>query len=194
MLLLPDGTVIMHGDVPYDPVKAHEYYLRTRKLHPRQKAAEVDKLAGREKKPVTFTIRTAKGNTVKLTAQQLAEQRAYANRRVVQIKKKLSELSVELHKRMAEAKKREADAKKPPTAAEKAKAARDAKQYRDKHQQELANKAKQASAKGGSSSSSTPKSKTETVASLKEEIIRTRDSLKRAVANQRALATAQKNG
>ncbi len=29
---LPDGTILMHEKAPYDPVKAHEYYMRTRKL------------------------------------------------------------------------------------------------------------------------------------------------------------------
>lgn len=34
---LPDGTVVMHGKKPYDPVKARQYYLRTRQLKGRQK-------------------------------------------------------------------------------------------------------------------------------------------------------------
>jgi len=38
---LPDGTTLMHGPAPYDPVKAREYYLRTRKLKGRKKAAVV---------------------------------------------------------------------------------------------------------------------------------------------------------
>jgi len=38
---MPDGTTLMHGPAPYDPVKAREYYLRTRKLKGRQKAAAV---------------------------------------------------------------------------------------------------------------------------------------------------------
>jgi len=33
---LPDGTTLMHGKKPYDPRKAREYYLRTRKLKGRQ--------------------------------------------------------------------------------------------------------------------------------------------------------------
>jgi hypothetical protein len=36
---LPDGTVLMHAKRPYDPVKAREYYLRTRKLKGRKKTA-----------------------------------------------------------------------------------------------------------------------------------------------------------
>ena len=38
-LKLPDGGVLMHGKRPYDPAKAREYYLRTRKLNGRKKAA-----------------------------------------------------------------------------------------------------------------------------------------------------------
>lgn len=38
---LPDGSILMHGDLehraPYDARKAHEYYLRTRKLKGREK-------------------------------------------------------------------------------------------------------------------------------------------------------------
>ncbi len=38
-LKLPDGSVLMHGKRPYDPAKARAYYLRTRQLKGRQKAA-----------------------------------------------------------------------------------------------------------------------------------------------------------
>lgn len=36
---LPDGTTLMHGKQPYDPAKARAYYLRTRHLKGRKKAA-----------------------------------------------------------------------------------------------------------------------------------------------------------
>ena len=36
---LPDGTTLMHGKRPYDPVKAREYYLKTRKLKGRRKGS-----------------------------------------------------------------------------------------------------------------------------------------------------------
>jgi hypothetical protein len=42
-MILPDGSVLMHGDLehraPYDPRKAREYYLRTRKLKGRERGA-----------------------------------------------------------------------------------------------------------------------------------------------------------
>ncbi|HMS83620.1 MAG TPA: hypothetical protein PKD12_08220 [Nitrospira sp.] len=44
-MLLPDGTILTHTDAngmthAYDPVKAHEYYLRVRKLKGRKKGSE----------------------------------------------------------------------------------------------------------------------------------------------------------
>jgi hypothetical protein len=57
---LPDGTVLMHGDLehraPYDPRKAHEYYLRTRRLKGRRRGRVGDHLVAvpkpdPEKKP-----------------------------------------------------------------------------------------------------------------------------------------------
>jgi hypothetical protein len=29
-MILPDGSVLMHEAAPYDPAKAHEYYIRRR--------------------------------------------------------------------------------------------------------------------------------------------------------------------
>lgn len=37
MMKMPDGSTLMHGSAPYDPVKARAYYLRTRKLKGRKK-------------------------------------------------------------------------------------------------------------------------------------------------------------
>lgn len=36
MVVTPEQFIIYHADVPYDPVKAHEYYLRTRELRGRR--------------------------------------------------------------------------------------------------------------------------------------------------------------
>ena len=46
-MLLPDGTILVHTDEngfthAYDPVKAHEYYIRTRKLKGRKKGKAED--------------------------------------------------------------------------------------------------------------------------------------------------------
>lgn len=62
---LPDGQVIMHGDRPYDPKKAHEYYVRTRKLKGRKKAAakvvasKIPEAANRDKSGRTAKQRAA---------------------------------------------------------------------------------------------------------------------------------------
>jgi hypothetical protein len=182
MISFEDGSILVHAKEPYDPRKAHEYYLRTRKLHPRQHGA------------ATYTVTRADGKTVKLTAKQLHDQKEYAAKRVAHIKKNLADLTVLLHDKLKKAKESAAKAAKPPTLAEKAKAARDAEKYRKAHKQSIANKAKQAASKVSSSGSKSKAAKVDTVDSLKADIKKTRANLKAAVANQRSLATAKKNG
>ena len=177
--------VLQHASAPYDPVKAREYYLRTRKLKGRKKGSFEPTSGNRN---ATYTVKTGSGGKgqVRLTAQQLTEQRAYADARVESISKKLKDLNDRLRKKMAAARK----ANKPPTAAEKAKAAREARKYRDKHKQEIKTKARQAAKKAPAKKSSSR----DTVASLKKSIATTKASLKEAVAKQRSLAAAKKNG
>lgn len=175
---LPDGTVLMHGSAPYDPVKAHEYYLKTRELKGRKKGSAapppskvpVKGLGTKPKKPTN--------------PQELARQRQYAAKRVAEIKSKLADLNARLKKAMADAKEAEAKSKKPPTAAEKAKAARDAEKYRDKHKSELKAKGKKAAAK----ESASDKPKHDSVESLKKTISEVKGRLAAAVAAQRALS------
>lgn len=175
---LPDGSILMHADVPYDPAKAHAYYLKTRKLHPRQKGNVRE---GEIKPSGKFTI-VSGGKHVTLSAQALQEQKVYAAGRVTSITARLSKLNAELRKRVAKA-------KAGPTAAEKSKAAKAAKQYRDAHKQQLANKAKRAAAKAPPKKASTT-----TVASLRKQIDTAKSDLKTAVAKQRELAAAKKSG
>lgn len=176
--------MLMHSNTPYDPAKAHEYYEKHKHLHPRAPGH------------ATYTVKSKTGRTYRVTAEQLAEQKNYAAHRVAQIKKNLSDLAVLLRDKMEKAKEAEKKAAKPPTLAEKAQAAREAKKYRDSHKQEISNKAKRADSKSGGGSSATKKSagKTDTVESLKADITKTKASLKDAVAKQRELATAKKNG
>ena len=175
-MISPEQFVLMHAAAPYDPVKAHEYYMRTRKLKPRQRSSKSD----------SYTVNVGNSKTVKLSAQKLEEQKAYAEHRVSVIKDKLKGLNAQLKKKLAAANKN-------PTAAEKSKAARESRQYRDKHKQELATKAKRAaSSKPATSSKSS--SKTTTVATIKKNIVTTKASLKAAVAKQKQLATAKRNG
>lgn len=171
---LPDGTTLMHAGKPYDPAKAHEYYLRTRKLKGRRLGAGPVGLkdAPKAKQP-------ARNNP------KLAKQRADAATRVAVLKEKLSKLNAALKKRMAEAEQADRKAKKPDTAADKADKARDSKKYRDKHKQEIKTKARQANDK---KSPDTKKSgEANSVQELKSTIEKVQRNLKAAIAKQRAL-------
>ena len=176
-MLLHDGTHLMHAGKPYDPKKAHDYYLRTRKLHPRAKGSEPAK-GGRSRSATVGRSKTTKTNS-----QQLSEQSAYAARRVSELRARLTELTAELRKRLSEARKQEQEAKKGPSTEDKRKAAESSKKYRDSHKQSIANK--RTSASGGSSSGVSSKSTDE----IKREITNTRLKLKAAVAAQRQLIT-----
>jgi chromosome segregation ATPase len=161
---LPDGTLLMHGATEYDPRKAHEYYLRTRKLKGRQ--------PGR--------MDVSGGARAPSASQDLSKKRKAASERVKALKDKLTKLKAELRKRKGEAEVKRQEAAKPDTAADKAEKARDSKKYRDKHKQELKTKAKKdddkkTSEKGGS------------VADLEKAIDGLEKKLAAAVARQRAL-------
>lgn len=88
---LDDGTILMHGRAPYDPVKAHEYYMRTRKLK------------GRKKGSSTYTLKSSTGSEVTLTSKQLAAQKANAAERIAELQKKLTNLNSIIKVAMLEA-------------------------------------------------------------------------------------------
>jgi hypothetical protein len=194
---LRDGTILMHVAAPYDPVKAHQYYLRTRQLKGRKLGQNVvpsrkNPLVG-DVGQTTYTVKLPDGSTSVVTAKDLREQRAYAAQRVHDIKTALADFSSELKKAMRDARMKKAEAErkaeKGPTAAEKSEAARESKQFREKHKTELATKAK-------TRAKTEPKSKSEStdpVAELETRVTQIKDSLKAAVAQQRALAGATKN-
>jgi hypothetical protein len=172
---LPDGTILMHGKAPYDPRKAHEYYMRTRQLKGR-------------KKGTSYTVKTDGGGTIHLSEQQLKEQKAYASKRVGEIKTRLLELSAKLKEMKAAAQRKTVHK---PTAADRSKTKRDARKYREKHRSELASKARRRASKTHSSKSHTKQSG---VVELEHKIVKIRSNLRAAVAKQRALAAATKNG
>lgn len=185
---LKEVMVLLHGNTPYDPVKAHEYYIRTRKLKG-HRPGRVTPVRAHVRKSPTYTV-TTKNKQFKLTEQQLVEQRAYAAKRVAEIKIRLKDLSTKLHQLMAEAKKKKAAANQKPTAATKQKSAQKSKQYRQKHKQVLANKAKAVKAK-------TPKKSAthkDPVVELENKIIKVKNHLTQAIETQRALIAARKNG
>lgn len=172
----PDGAILMHGPSPYDPQKAHAYYLRTRVLKGRKKGE-------------SYTVKGPDGKTRSLSKKELSTQKQNSAERVGEIKERLHKLTSELSKRMADARAAEAKAKKGPTTADKTKAAREAKKYRDKNKQKLKTKAN--SDKESETTTSEPR--TESVDELKQKVAKVRDILKSAVERQRSLSSATRN-
>jgi hypothetical protein len=173
---LPDGSVLMHGSAPYDKTKAHEYYMRTRKLKGRKKGSQVLVPGPAKGRPMA--------GTKKPNPQELAKQRALATQRVNEIRGKLAELNTRLKKAMADAKEADQKKKAGPTAADKSKAARESKQYRDKHKTELKAKGKKAAEKDTASD----KPKADTVESLQKTIAEVKGRLTAALEKQRQLS------
>jgi len=170
---LPDGSTLIHDGQPYDPAKARAYYLRTRKLKGRKKgSADLAGLSSAKKQPV-------KNNP------KLRKQRVQAAVRVAVLKKLLSQLNAKLKKQMAVTKKAGKEAKKPDTAAEKSGKARDAEKYRDKNEQKIKTKAKQASDKKPPSKKKAGGG--DSVEDLTQKIEQTKKSLAGAIKKQRAL-------
>lgn len=162
----------------YDPAKAHEYYEKHKKLTGRKKVTQLNQ--EREKasaKPSTKPIPGVKAPQKNTPAK--AKQRKELQARIQNLEKKLQLLKTLIRKREREehaddrkskAKKERAakERDKPKSAAEKAKAARDNEKYRDKHKQELKNKAKDSSSKsGGSTASKSKNSKGPSTSDLK---------------------------
>lgn len=197
---LPDGTVLMHGLRPYDPAKAHEYYLKTRHLKGRKPGAGFNKSGpvGIGKfiigpKPGTsnrmVTVHLGNGKTIKLTQQQLTQQKAYAAARVNSIKNRLGQLNAELKKRIAAA---QAPAtKKVVSPAQKALANRKAKAYVAANKQKIATKKHQKVGATAAKAAGSNLAANKSVADLRKVIAGVQHSLAAAVAKQRALATAK---
>lgn len=184
MTVIRDDSIVSHMRLPYDPQAAHEYYIRNRKLHPREKSSAPVKVNRSTK--YSYTVRDDRG-THTLTSAAFAEQKSYAAHRTAELKARLADLSKQLRSRLDAAAKTERKANHKPSAADKAQSARDSKAYRAKHKTALAAKAKAASKEH-------PRKPTKSVAELKKEIISTKNDLKAAVEKQRQLATAKKNG
>ncbi len=118
----------------YDPVKAHEYYERTKKLKGRKKATL---------QPIGFAAANAQRHEAAKPRQrrELAQRIRSLSSKLQKLEARIRELE---HKEASENRKSKAkkeraakEAAKPKTAAEKAEAAREAKKYRDKNQQKL---------------------------------------------------------
>lgn len=110
-----ENFILRHAQVPYDPQRAHEYYLRTRELKGRKKGSKLPDV----KLPKSAI---AKADPHKMTAAQRREQ---AHARVVAIQARLDRLKEVLAQLVEQAQSR-SGAK--PSSAEKAKATEPAKQ------------------------------------------------------------------
>jgi hypothetical protein len=176
---VPINTELRHLAPGYDPAKAHEYYERTKKLKGRQR--------GSDQPPAARSQRSAQAIA---RAQQKADfQNSIQNlqNRLDKLEKLIREKEAVLRRDKAQAKaKARKEKDKPETAAEKAKAARENKKYRDKHKQELKNKAKRDSGKSGGGSKDSKKLDDMSIAKLKSLATRTRGQI--AVAKQKLAA------
>jgi ABC-type multidrug transport system ATPase subunit len=171
----------------YDPAKAHQYYLANRQLKGRRKGTS--NYNAHLKRSPKFTVTLDGGRQVKLTSQQLAEERAYVAKRVGTIKDNLAKLSTKLNQLLQAARAKKAQTNKGPTAATKSQAARQSKKYRQQHQQQLATKRKTTSKKTQTQSTSS----VDPVKELEHKIAGVKNHLHEVVARQRALASATKN-
>src|SRR3954451_21631089 len=94
LVRLPNGEVLMHANAPYDPKKAHDYYLRTRKLKGRRPGtAQPPKLvpAGGRKIPKAPPKKHTQVSD--LSPQQKREMQVVARARVQKAQQKLNELN-----------------------------------------------------------------------------------------------------
>jgi hypothetical protein len=170
----------------YDPVKAHQYYLRTRKLKGRKKGrAEPSTGAGRLVKTALASPASKKpvGNNP-----QLQRQRQQAAARVSTLREKLSELNARLKEKMAEAREAEAKEKKGPSSSEKREAAERSKDWRAKNQQ----KVKQQEQRRAAKEKDQPETKKsgggdDSIEGIRTAITKVKAALDKAVARQRAL-------
>lgn len=180
----------------YDPVQAHEYYMRNRKLHPRQRGNQppsksevgvakppphtaIKKAPPTPKEQQKIALRTNISNlTVKLQhLEQLIKEKEAVLARDQQTAGQKTKQNVK------------GKGNAPKTAAQKQKAKQASKQYRQTHRQQLKNKAKAGSGGGGKGKggkgSSKPVSQ-QSIAQLKALATKVRGQL--AIAKQKLAA------
>lgn len=164
----------------YDPRKAHEYYMKVRKLKGRQRGAQVVPKG-----------RNGGGRSTAAAPKRQVKSAPHISPsvqgRINELTNRLHDLQARLHDLLANKKdaSKKSDHK---TAADKSKDAIESKKYRDKHKTELAQKRKAASKKsggsGGSSHSGGISSMTES--QVRSAIATTRSNLQEAVAKARS--------
>lgn len=185
---LPNGEVLMDTDENglrhvYDPAKAHEYYMKVRKLKGRKKGSAPPPAKGRTASPPP-----AKGRVPAkaVSGPARARKKQEIQVRIQGLEKKLRDLEALIRKKEAAAKKSAKEAAKPDTAAEKSEKARDAKKYRDKNQQKVKAAAKKAAAKSGGGSDTKKASADKSVTELKSLATKVKGQI--AVAKQKLAA------
>jgi chromosome segregation ATPase len=166
----------------YDPVKAHEYYLKNRELTGRKKAKpkmhtyeDGSSVTVAENRRRSITAKTGIDPRTGKTREQIAKEaraklRKALSEQIDRLDERLKKLEAKIREmeqkdasenRKGKAKKERAakEKDKPKSAAEKAKDARENEKYRDKHKQELKSKAKKASNKSGGGKKDSSKKK-----------------------------------
>jgi len=177
----PVNRLLTHYAIGYDPTKAHDYYMRTRQLHPRQK--EAVQPAG------SHTIPGAK----KVTP-EIMKQRAEVAQEVSSLQKKLGELNAALKVALS----KEGKHKLSPSQA-KARKKASSKKYQQSHKSQIKNKARSArlsklnkaratkAATGGGSSKGSASTGPGSSTAIKAAIAGVQKALAAAKARQRAL-------
>lgn len=147
-MLSPEQLELLHASPGYDPRKAHEYYMRVRKLKGRHSAIEKVSKSRPKGSAVVLGKASKKVATAKETSKQRREE---VHARVEALKKRLDRLHDVLAQLVEQAKKRSgvntksSAAKSSPsttvttkhkTAQEKSSAAKSSKEYYDKHKKD----------------------------------------------------------
>jgi hypothetical protein len=184
-LRTPTEYELQHLAEPfYDPVKAHEYYEKHKKLKGRQKgSAEEPSSSGRTQQQISQGAKAAQRKELQTRIKALSEK---LNKLEALIKKREHEEASEDRKSKAKKERSAKEKDKPKSAAEKAEAARDSEKYRDKHKQELKNKDKKDGKSGGGDSKKESKTKKHSVSELKSLATKVKGQI--AVAKQKLAA------
>lgn len=101
MLPTVEGLLLRHGDIPYDPIQAHAYYLRTRELKGRTTGTPQAPIALTKKDSTSTAVKPVKKVVVPITLVSKQRQEA-VNIRVSAIQERLSKLNGVLSDLIAE--------------------------------------------------------------------------------------------
>lgn len=155
----------------YDPIKAHEYYMRTRHLKGRRKGQTPPPANPKQgAKPQALKPKLPQAQRTKGILSPREQQKIELKRHINVLENKLNQLEVLIQRKEAVLKRDQllakqranqnqtGKAKGPKTAAQKAKAARQTKLYQQAHKQQLKSKAQAKKAAGGGTGGSKTKS------------------------------------